>query len=82
VDRLREIVVFDDRVQPHRLDQGSSRHGFAGVLDEINERIERLRGQRDGFVVGPLETAVRRIEAKMPESVNISRNHGQRRLLG
>ena len=28
----------------------------------MDERVERLRGQRDGFPVRPLESALRRIE--------------------
>ena len=68
-----EIVVFDDRVRPNGLDQHSPRDGFAGVLDEVDEDVERLRSQWDS-ATRPHELAMRRLEAKVPELVDFCRH--------
>ena len=46
-DEFVEAVVLDDRAWPKDLDEFVSRHDGAGVLDEIQESVERLRGNFD-----------------------------------
>ena len=46
---LREAVLFDDRARPDRPEQRVLVERLAGMLDEIDQRIERLAGQRHGI---------------------------------
>ncbi len=69
-DQLIEAVVLDDRVWPKDLDEFVSRHDGAGVLDEIQESVESLRGNFDATPVKVRQRAMLRLQAKDAELVN------------
>ena len=69
-DEFIEAVVLDDRAWPKDLDEFVSRHDGAGVLDEIQESVERLRGNFDATPVEVRQRAMLRLQAKDAELVN------------
>jgi hypothetical protein len=48
---LVEVVLLDDDVGPDRLHQRSLLDELPGVLDQIEQGLEHLRGQCDGLAV-------------------------------
>ena len=50
-DRLVEVVLLDDEIRPDRRDQRVLVERLTRVLDEMEQRIENLRLQRDRLAV-------------------------------
>ena len=68
-DRLVEVVLLDDDVRPHRLEQRLLVHEHARALDEIEQRVEDLRLQRNRLPVGPEQEPPHGVDAKPVEPI-------------
>jgi hypothetical protein len=68
-DHLIEIVLLDDRRGPERIEENGPGNQLAGMLDEMDEGIERLAGKRHALAVRPSQRSTPRVEAEPAELV-------------
>ena len=66
-----EVVFFDGRFRPDRVQQFLLRHEPPGILDQHAERVEDLQPQRDHFRAAR-ETAFPDVELKRPKPIGDS----------
>lgn len=67
--RWIEVVFFDGGVGPDRLHQFVLAEHGSGVLDQVRQRVKRLRGQRHRCAVTPQQETLWAIQPEIPELV-------------
>jgi hypothetical protein len=69
-DVLVEIAFLDDKIRPDRLEQRAPVQRLPGVLDEIEQRVEDLRLERDRLTPDTRQHASQRVETVVAELVD------------
>ena len=69
VNRLGEVAFLDHHVGPDRGEQGGLVDDLAGVLDQVEQRIERARGQIERVSIA-LQDATPGIESEFLELID------------
>ena len=73
-DRLRQVVLLDNRVGPNRLHNPLLIHDAVMVLDHVQERFEHSWRQRNRCSIQSPQEPFHRIELEGAEFVEVSRS--------
>src|SRR5262245_60122386 len=73
-DRLRQVVLLDNRIGPTRLHNPLLIHDAVMVLDHVQERVEHAWRQRNRCSILAPQESVHRIELEGAEFVEVSRS--------
>ncbi len=68
-DRLREIVLLDDRIAPHGIHELALGDDPAGVADQEHQGVEGAAGNRDRPLAAMRQQAPAGVEPEVAEGV-------------